>query len=1080
MNNKKTKLLRAWFCNEIMSLPCFDKNDKQTIPFELKNGYSTIKKYQNELFIFFGELNYKTDVLSKFDLKKKCECELDKPDNEENEYCEICKISKLFDNNSDSKHYYLGYIFLNKYKEGDKIKDPFLKIKINEKDNSDNSIYVLNFSTYKNDFFISFASYIATKIKEDRENIDILEEYDKYKKELKEIQSELLDKYENKEPVLLNELLEHLLNNKFHLESNIDKKKYWYIEPKEGEESPYFRYRQQSYYLDIILDAINLINNKENRWNIPKNLERYLGINESDKEEKYNFFEDENNDKSNEEFQKNLEKFINPEFYPKAKFIGNPKYNLTLMQQVAINISVQQKSENIVNDIWSVNGPPGTGKTTLLKDIFAEIICEQAELLSKESLNLENIKDKENKIRELIRNNNNQILVLSSNNGAVQNIVNELPLIPDDLPDFLKDELDYFKDVNKNQTSHGSCNKSNKITFGQISLEGGSGKKEKRLEELYNSIIQWCKKNENEKRFENSRTAFNELLSSVKEINELHREVIGSFKIVKNGFSKKETYNDFIKYEYLKYQKNKQINDFFTEITENITEELNNLSRLKKVKDGYQFKPKIEHLNQDYSSSFFSRLFKTKKYKILSIKKENADRLFNFLEKLNKKINNLFQLYKNAFNKYLNNDSIKLIDINNLELLITEYNYNDKSINREEKQKDNPYSNEIINSLRMLLFVRALKFKKEFICKYVDYFETNNYKGNEFYHLSRFIFPITSSTFASFKNIYAKINHNNITNNKEGSINDDLKTKIKYAFVDEAGQAVPWSLVGALMCANKVIVVGDPDQIKPVLTTDSYIQKWIKQNESLDDEYFNPDLSVQTFVDRISNYYNKNENRKNSIKGLPLWVHRRCDNPMFSISNEISYNGKMVKVTKDSTFNPSCIINIPGEDIKGHNVERQINNLPKIIDKIKEICSLADSKNFPDNKDSTISNKDIFIISPFKEVSSKIKYNKYLKDISCGTVHTFQGKEAKVVILMLGVNKKSSGAAKWVVKEPNLINVAVTRAKQYFFVVCDFNVYKSIHNDTFNTLCKLISKKNSANDDTEKIYSLDEFLDIKI
>lgn len=62
-----------------------------------------------------------------------------------------------------------------------------------------------------------------------------------------------------------------------------------------------------------------------------------------------------------------------------------------------------------------------------------------------------------------------------------------------------------------------------------------------------------------------------------------------------------------------------------------------------------------------------------------------------------------------------------------------------------------------------------------------------------------------------------------------------------------------------------------------------------------------------------------------------------------------------------------------------------------------------------------------------------------------GTVHTFQGKEAKVVIYMLGCQSDGSanGAIKWV--NANNVNVAFTRAKNmYMLLVMLLNGQNSI------------------------------------
>ena len=57
-----------------------------------------------------------------------------------------------------------------------------------------------------------------------------------------------------------------------------------------------------------------------------------------------------------------------------------------------------------------------------------------------------------------------------------------------------------------------------------------------------------------------------------------------------------------------------------------------------------------------------------------------------------------------------------------------------------------------------------------------------------------------------------------------------------------------------------------------------------------------------------------------------------------------------------------------------------------------------------------------------------------------GTVHTFQGKEASTVILCLAASsvRKNTGGISWVNSKPNLLNVAVTRAKHHLFVIGNY------------------------------------------
>jgi len=53
-----------------------------------------------------------------------------------------------------------------------------------------------------------------------------------------------------------------------------------------------------------------------------------------------------------------------------------------------------------------------------------------------------------------------------------------------------------------------------------------------------------------------------------------------------------------------------------------------------------------------------------------------------------------------------------------------------------------------------------------------------------------------------------------------------------------------------------------------------------------------------------------------------------------------------------------------------------------------------------------------------------------------GTLHSFQGREAEAVILILGAPLfEQQGSQNWAGRTPNLLNVAATRAKEAFYII---------------------------------------------
>lgn len=295
--------------------------------------------------------------------------------------------------------------------------------------------------------------------------------------------------------------------------------------------------------------------------------------------------------------------------------------------------------------------------------------------------------------------------------------------------------------------------------------------------------------------------------------------------------------------------------------------------------------------------------------------------------------------------------------------------------------------------------------------------------------------PVISTTFASVQMFLGDIGKNGV-----------LGTLI----VDESGQAQPQMAVGAMFRCRKAVIVGDPKQIEPVVTVESDMIKQLMSSKLLA-SYKDKKISVQSFADYINPYGTYlGEDEEKEWVGCPLVVHRRCIDPMYTISNVLSYDGTMKQQTeepkeecvKSFILDKSCWIDVSGSENSGakdHFVKAQ----GEIVLKLLEAKFRKDLGDIP----------KLFIITPFTSVKvgmidmirksalyrQEPRVKKWLNDNNVGTVHTFQGQGTDEVIFLLGCDSNSTGAANWVNK--NIVNVAATRAKFRFYVIGDKNVW---------------------------------------
>lgn len=787
-----------------------------------------------------------------------------------------------------------------------------------------------------------------------------------------------------------------------------------------------------------------------------------------------------------------MRKWYNPKVLPYGRWPS--KFNLSLMQQIAVNIAKENPK-----DIFSVNGPPGTGKTTLLKDIIASNIVERAAKFC-ESNHVNDIFEKVvgRDGKSFYYNIPSDIaiygmLVLSSNNKAVENITLELPNIssveegtnvstlfnPDsseqqvDLSYFAEDKnYEYVKSSEVYFTFLADRLAESNEQWGLISARLG---KKANITNFMSVLNVLSSDMSFIMRIPNVQDAFE---SAKKQFQE-------QYNLVKALFSYVTTYEDNIKLvQELKFkidELQEEIHTIDEELSEYDTLD-DDLLKLIELKNSIETKL-IEYNNQ---RSIFDKLWHATNWSILkamgnptllSVIEEDTTKL----QTVKGQLDALHQLV-NERESIINTKDGLLSDVKNLDGTVqgvektqqeilgtlkssgkdTIHCFDDIAAKLMSSDEDRAeahtaflYVCNYLNESRERLLYDALQVQKTIVMS--DAFRNNlkllsQYWGplNEKKNLQKnfdldMIFPallnslmisvpVISSTFAAVERFL---------------VNCKSESSLGTIIIDEAGQASPHMLVGALFRAQKAIVVGDPKQIEPVQTVQDLFVERIG-GEGIG-KYRSKELSVQSLADAQNPFAGiiKNLDGSESWVGCPLVIHRRCKDPMFTVANELSYGGFMINKTidPDNPIDPckeSCWITYDASNIgsstgKDRYIQIQGQISFELIQKLR-----ARNTKF----------KDIFIITPFTTVAYGFK--KYMESISddivnwtdkdnksswlkdnIGTVHTFQGKEAKVVIYMLGCQSDGSanGAIKWV--NANNVNVAFTRAKEYVYVIGD-------------------------------------------
>ncbi len=801
---------------------------------------------------------------------------------------------------------------------------------------------------------------------------------------------------------------------------------------------------------------------------------------------------------------------LSPENIPPARWLSESWAKPFFNQALALSEVYRKFLRQDESGIASVNGPPGTGKTTILRDIIANIVTHRAYYLAKDIIDGRKILEKsDSAFGKIYRFSNRRlcdynVVVASSNNNAVENISKELPLIDKvaEYKDKLADEpiLAYFADCM--QDSEKGARYWSPISVALGKKENLNKVKRNYIKKLglmlkYLGKTEYEFKSKSEKEKKEAREKSEKLKALINSINlkqyaedflKLHNEIESIKRLIpfdklieSESYSLKDYYEsenrqfEIVSDEYMKLKDKANL----------LRSELHEISKRARKKT-------IDIENYKQSNRFSLRLSKIPILKSLTFVKKTLEEIQQLeeqassLTKQKRQFENEAEELKDrlSFNedmfyskKQIKNQAARLfksLRIDNLDDRESDilsvpnaiYNYPDK-----EKQLFTPYAQENFEQKRKELFFKALKLHYAFVLKNrekikdnIDHFfavlsnENGVFKKvkesgvgvvSDFWTAFSFVTPVISTTFHSVTNMFAVL---------------DKPNTIGFAIIDEAGQGIPYYAAGLLMRAVRAIVVGDPLQIEPVVKMPASLRdalakglnaKEIANGLDLQNEgmivpgmehaiqvsgrgYI--DTSVQVLADRASSVQSviKRDNYEIPI-GMPLRIHFRCKEPAFGIANAIAYSNTMIHGKKTETKGKGIYVNVDTNNTGwlSKNISAdEIKMARKFLEKYKNRLS------------------DVYVISPFVGIKDS-KVRKELMNIeNIGTIHTFQGKENKIVIIILG--GATDGAIKWATRKPNLLNVAITRSQEQVIVIGNKNRWSENGGEMANQIFTLL------------------------
>lgn len=270
-----------------------------------------------------------------------------------------------------------------------------------------------------------------------------------------------------------------------------------------------------------------------------------------------------------------------------------------------------------------------------------------------------------------------------------------------------------------------------------------------------------------------------------------------------------------------------------------------------------------------------------------------------------------------------------------------------------------------------------------------------------------------------FLSIFPVILSTNLSSEKLGSATNHFDLVI----MDEAGQCNIASSLIPIVRGENLLLVGDTNQLQPVTVIENDVNLDLMNKYNISKEYNYVRNSILSLMLR----------KDNNSKCILLRYHYRCGKRIASFVNQRFYE-KQLKLLNE---NLGDLLYVNVQNTSKAKLRNSYN------EEAYEIAKIIKENNY----------KDVGIITPFVNQAALI--NEYLEqfgieDVKAGTVHTLQGSEKSVIIMSSALSLKTAKRTMgWIKNNYELINVAVTRAKNKFIFVGDKEAIDALSkNDT--------------------------------